>query len=286
MDLPLDPADEFEEIAGMGVRARIGEMRVLVGSLALMEKSAQDIGVWRERAEALADDGASCVYVASDGHVRGLIILRDHLKPTAVEAVRSLSALNVNTLMLTGDEKRTADAIAARAGVNEVHAGLSPEDKDVMLRILEADGKKVMLVSDGTKDAPALARAELGVTVGSGTDVAIESAEVVILRRDMRLVAQAIELGRMTLRVIRENLFLAFFYNVIGIPIAAGALYPLIGLEFSPAIGTIAMCLSSICVVVNALRLRRFTPGSAQKKANRLKQRVIAFRNEEKETGC
>lgn len=273
MDLPLDPVSEREEIENEGVRAKIGDMSVLIGTLSLMDKSAQSVSGWKERAEALSDEGAIAVYVAADGRIRGLILLTDALKPSAVEAVSMLTQMNVNTLMLTGDDKRTADAIAAHAGVNEVHAGLTPEDKDVMLRILEADGKKVMFVSDGTKDAPALARAELGVTVGSGTDVAIESAEVVVLRRDMRLVAQAIQLGRMTLRVIRENLFLAFFYNVIGIPIAAGALYPLIGLEFSPAIGTIAMCLSSICVVINALRLRRFQPGNGEKPVHRLKQR-------------
>ncbi|MBQ3079792.1 MAG: heavy metal translocating P-type ATPase [Clostridia bacterium] len=280
MALPLDRAEEISGEMGLGVRAKIGEMRVLVGSVTLMEKSAQDISNWRISADKLSDDGAIAVYVAADGRVRGLIILRDQLKPTAVEAVRRLTEMNVNTLMLTGDDKRTADAIAAQAGVNEVHAGLSPEDKDVMLRILQADGKKVMLVSDGTTDAPVLGRAELGVTVGSGTDVAIESADVVILRRDMRLVAQAIQLGRMTIRVVRENLFLAFFYNVIGIPIAAGALYPLIGLEFSPALGTLAMCLSSICVVVNALRLRSFREDGLSKPVIRLKHRQRPIRTE------
>jgi len=274
MNAPMDLAEEYTDVEGQGVRAKISGKSVLVGSLAFMENSAQDVSAWRDRSDALADEGAGCVYVASDGKVRGLIILRDRLRPSAIEAVKDLTEMNVNTLMLTGDDTRTAAAIAARAGVNESHANLSPEDKDVMLRILQADGKKVMLVSDGTKDTPALRHAELGVTVGSGTDVAIESAEVVVLRRDMRLVANAIKLGRMTIRVVRENLFWAFFYNVIGIPVAAGALYPLIRLEFSPALGTLAMCLSSICVVFNALRLRSFSPDGENKGRHRLKRRT------------
>lgn len=272
LNAPMDLVEEFQDVQGQGVRARISGKNVLVGSLSFMESYAQDVASWQEKSDALADEGASCVYVAADGRVRGLIVLRDRLRPTAIEAVKTLTEMNVNTLMLTGDDKRTAAAIAARAGVNESHSNLSPEDKDVMLRILQADGKKVMLVSDGTKDAPVLARAELGVTVGSGTDVAIESAEVVILRRDMRLVANAIRLGKMTIRVIRENLFWAFFYNVIGIPVAAGALYPMLGLEFSPAIGTLAMCLSSICVVINALRIRSFSP-DGERTGHRLKRR-------------
>ena len=204
--------------------------------------------------------------------MRGLIALKDELRPTAVDAVSALSADGVSTLMLTGDDQRTADAIARHAGITEARSGLSPEDKDVMLRILEADGKRVMLVSDGAHDAPGLRRSGLTVTVGNGTDVAIESADVVILRNDMRLVAQAVRLGRMTMRVVRENLFWAFFYNVIGIPVAAGALYPLLGLQFRPMLATAVMCLSSIFVVANALRLRRFhtSAGEAGARTNRL----------------
>ena len=282
--IPLDPLEEFEDVPGQGVRARIGGMRVLIGNLTLMEQAAQDVSAWRACAGELADEGATAVFVASDGRVRGIIALKDELRPTALEAVKTLKGMNVSTLMLTGDDQRTADAIAAKAGVSEARSGLSPEEKDMMLRILQADGKKVMLVSDGSRDAPALARAELGVTVGSGTDVAIESADVVVMRGDMRLVAHAIQLGRFSMRVIRENLFWAFFYNVIGIPIAAGALYPLFGLQFSPALGAAAMSLSSICVVVNALRLRRFRPDQGEtneKTAKRLRPNSVR-RNAEK----
>ena len=232
----------------------------------------QTVGRGRARADDVSDEGAVPLFVASDGRVRGLIALKDELRPTAVDAVSALSADGVSTLMLTGDDQRTADAIARHAGITEARSGLSPEDKDVMLRILEADGKRVMLVSDGAHDAPGLRRSGLTVTVGNGTDVAIESADVVILRNDMRLVAQAVRLGRMTMRVVRENLFWAFFYNVIGIPVAAGALYPLLGLQFSPMLATAVMCLSSIFVVANALRLRRFhtSAGEAGARTNRL----------------
>lgn len=272
LDLPMDDATEYEEIPGEGVRACVGGARVLIGNLTLMDKSAQDVSAWRARADDVSDEGAVPLFVASDGRVRGLIALKDELRPTAVDAVSALSADGVSTLMLTGDDQRTADAIARHAGITEARSGLSPEDKDVMLRILEADGKRVMLVSDGAHDAPGLRRSGLTVTVGNGTDVAIESADVVILRNDMRLVAQAVRLGRMTMRVVRENLFWAFFYNVIGIPVAAGALYPLLGLQFSPMLATAVMCLSSIFVVANALRLRRFhtSAGEAGARTNRL----------------
>ena len=279
---PIDLADEYEDVEGQGIRAKIGAKRVLVGDIQFMELNAQDVSGWKVRSEQLLDEGAVSVYVASDGRIRGLIVLRDSLRPSSIEAVRMLTDMKVNTLMLTGDDKRTAAAIAARAGVSESHANLSPEDQDVMLRILQADGKKVMFVTDGKKGAPVLARAELGVTVGNGTDVAMESAEVVILRHDMRLIAGAVHLGRKTLSVIRQNLFWAIFYNISCIPVAAGALYPVFGIHMSPTLAAAAMCLSSICVVVNALRLRSLTPVGG-KAANRLMQSLL-MREDETET--
>ena len=275
LGVPYDLAEEYEEAEGQGIRARIGSKRVLVGSLDFMELNAQDVSRWRVHTEKLLDEGALSVYVASDGKVRGLIVLRDSLRPSSIDAVGMLTNMKVSTLMLTGDDKRTAQAIAAKAGVSEAHANLSTEDQDVMLRILQADGKKVMFVTDGKKGAPVLARAELGVIVGNGTDVAIESAEVVILRHDMRLIAGAIHLGRRTIRVIRQNLFWAFFYNIICLPVAAGALYPVFGIHFSPTLGAAAMCLSSICVVVNAMRLRSFHPIGAGKSENKLMRRLL-----------
>lgn len=275
IDVPVDLSEEYEDVEGQGIRARIGGKRVLVGDLDFMELNAQDVSRWRAHTEKLLDEGAVSVYVASDGKVRGLIVLRDSLRPSSIDAVRMLTEMKVNTLMLTGDDKRTAQAIADRAGVMEAHANLTYEDQDVMLRILQADGKKVMFVTDGKKGAPVLARAELGVTVGNGTDVAIESAEVVVLRHDMRLIAGAIHLGRKTIRVIRQNLFWAFFYNIICIPVAAGVLYPVLGIQFSPTIGAAAMCLSSICVVVNAMRLRSFHPIGTGKSEGRLMKRLL-----------
>ena len=266
MKVPFDLAEECEDVQGQGVRARIGTKRVLVGNLDFMDVNAQDISAWRVRSEQLHDEGAVSVLVASDGKVRGLIVLKDTLRPSSIDAVKMLTDMKVNTLMLTGDDKRTAQAIAEQAGVSEAHANLTYEDQDVMLRILQADGKK---------GAPVLARAELGVTVGNGTDVAIESADVVILRHDMRLIADAIHLGRKAVSVIRQNLFWAFFYNIIGIPVAAGALYPVFNIQFSPTIGAAAMCLSSICVVVNALRLRSTAHIGADKRENKLMRRLL-----------
>lgn len=279
--VPVDLAEECEDVQGMGIRARIGSKRVLVGSIEFMDMNAQDVSAWRVKSDELLDEGAACVYVASDGKVRGLIVVKDTLRPSSIDAVKLLTDMNVSTLMLTGDDKRTAQAIADKAGVSEAHANLTYEDQDVMLRILQADGKKVMFVTDGKKGAPVLARAELGVTVGNGTDVAIESADVVILRRDMRLVAGAIDLGRKTVRVIRQNLFWAFFYNIICIPIAAGALYPVFGIQFSPTIAAAAMCLSSICVVVNAMRLRSISPIGTEKGETKLMQRLLRRENAE-----
>ncbi len=287
LGVPYDLAEEYEDAQGRGIRASIGSKRVLVGDLEFMELNAQDVSRWRAYTEKLLDEGAVSVYVASDGKVRGLIVLRDSLRPSSIDAVGMLTDMKVNTLMLTGDDKRTAQAIAAKAGVSEAHANLSYEDQDVMLRILQADGKKVMFVTDGKKGAPVLARAELGAIVGNGTDVAIESAEVVILRHDMRLVAGAIHLGRKTIRVIRQNLFWAFFYNVICLPIAAGALFPVLGIHFSPTLGAAAMCLSSICVVVNAMRLRSFHPIGTGKGENKLMRRLLKREIvEECETGA
>ncbi len=273
-DLPLDPVSEYEELPGQGISATIGDMRVLVGGLSLMKLSAQNVAKWAERSEALEDSGATALFIASDGKIHGILALSDDLRPSAVEAVKALNDMNVDTLMLTGDDMRAALAIAVKAGVKDVRANLTPDDKDVMLRILKADTKRVMLVSDGLQDAPTLSHAELGVAMGGGTDLAIETADVVILRGDMRLVPKAIRLGRMTLRIIKENLFWAFFYNAIGIPIAAGALYPLIGLQFNPTLCAAAMSLSSICVVVNALRLRRFRP-NADNETKKLRRRII-----------
>ncbi|MBR3927438.1 MAG: heavy metal translocating P-type ATPase [Clostridia bacterium] len=281
LGVPYDLAEEYEDVEGRGIRAAIGSKRVLVGDLAFMELNAQDVSRWRAYTEKLLDEGAISVYVASDGKVRGLIVLRDSLRPSSTHAVQMLTDMKVSTLMLTGDDKRTAQAIAAKAGVSEAHANLSTEDQDVMLRILQADGKKVMFVTDGKKGAPVLARAELGVIVGNGTDVAIESAEVVILRHDMRLVAGAVHLGKKTIRVIRQNLFWSFFYNIICLPIAAGALFPVFGIHFSPTMGAAAMCLSSICVVVNAMRLRSFHPIGTGKGENKLMRRILKRENAE-----
>lgn len=267
LDLPLDPVEDWEYVFGQGIRASVGGMRVLVGNRHMMELSAQDVSGWNDRADELADKGASVVYVAADGRVRGLIALRDELRVNATEAVKMMNEMGIHTMMLTGDDPRTADAIAAQAGVTEARCSLSEEDKNMMLRILQADGKKIMLVSDDVQDGDVMSRADLRVTVSDGTGSSIGTADVVIMRGDIRLAAAAAQLGRLCVKIIRENLLWAFVYNIIGIPLAAGVLYPLLGLQFSPMLAAAVMCLAGILVVFNALRLRRFSTKDGTKEA-------------------
>lgn len=278
LDLPLDPVSDCEIVPGQGIRASVGGMRVLVGSLTMMELAAQDVSAWKERALDLAESGAVCVYVAADGRVRGLICLSDEMRASATDAVRMLAQMHIHTVMLTGDEPHTAQAIARRAGIDEVKCGLTTNDKTTLMRLLHADGHKVMLVTSGVKDMAALGSAELGATVCGGTDLAVESADVVLMHGDMRLVPGALQLGRLSIRIIRENLFWAFFYNIFGIPLAAGALYPALGLHFSPMPAAAVMFLSSVLVVVNALRLRRFRPALPDQPPRRHRLRLTAIR--------
>ncbi|MBX6332309.1 MAG: HAD-IC family P-type ATPase, partial [Gemmatimonadaceae bacterium] len=211
-------------------------------------------------AERLADDGKTAMYVAADGALAGVIAVADPIKPTSPAAVAALRRLGLRVVMLTGDTSRTAHAIAREAGIDTVVAGVLPDGKIAEVARLQREGHVVAMVGDGINDAPALAQADLGIAIGTGTDVAIEASDVTLMRGDLRSVAQAIALSRRTMRTMRENLFWAFIYNVIGIPIAAGALYPFTGLLLSPVLASAAMALSSVSVVTNSLRLRRFRP--------------------------
>ena len=208
-------------------------------------------------ADEAASNGATVMFAAVDGHLAAGFALADTMRPESPEAIRELNDMGVRTVMLTGDNARAANAIGGALGVSEVRAQLLPQDKQDVIADLQDKGRKVMMVGDGINDAPALVKADLGVAVGQGTDVAIESADVVLMRDDPRLAAGVIRLGRAVIRNIKENLFWAFFYNLIGIPIAAGALSGL-GVELNPMIAAAAMSMSSVCVVTNALRLRRF----------------------------
>ena len=228
-----------------------------MGKADWMRELGVDIAPMATWADAQAAGGATVMFAAADGASLGGFALADTVRATSAAAISALNDMGVTTVMLTGDNARAAKAIGDGLGVTEVRAQLLPADKQDVIADLQGRGRKVMMVGDGINDAPALVKADLGVAVGQGTDVAIESADVVLMRDDPRLAAGAIKLGRAVIRNIRENLFWAFFYNLIGIPIAAGALSGL-GVELNPMIAAAAMSLSSVCVVSNALRLRRF----------------------------
>lgn len=253
----LPEAANYETFPGKGVAADVDGRRVSVGKADWMRELGVDLSPVAKWSEDMAEGGATVMYAASNGKLLSGFALADGLRSSSSDAIRELNELGVRTVMLTGDNARTAKAIGDRLGVTEVRAELLPEDKQSVIADLQGQGRKVMMVGDGINDAPALVKADLGTAVGQGTDVAIESADVVLMRDDPRLAAGVIRLGRAVIRNIKQNLFWAFFYNLIGIPIAAGALAKL-GVELNPMIAAAAMSMSSVCVVTNALRLRRF----------------------------
>ena len=250
--------DDFAQAPGQGVRAQIGSASCLVGNLAMMHAHDVPVEGFAARAASFADEGATPLFFARGGRLEAVVALADIIKPTSARAIRELSAMGIRTVMLTGDNERTAAAIQRQAGVDEVIAGVLPQDKAAEIARL-ADQGRVAMVGDGVNDAPALARADVGIAIGAGTDIAIESADIVLMRSDLMDVPAAIQLSRRTLRTIKQNLFWALIYNVICIPIAAG-FFSWAGLTINPMIGAAAMSVSSVTVVGNALRLRRWKP--------------------------
>jgi P-type Cu+ transporter len=258
-DRGIEPAQarDFDSVTGQGVTASVDRSRVAVGNRKLVESlTALDEAV-AERAEVLRGEGQTVMFVVVDDALAGLIGVADPIKESTPDAIRRLHVAGVKVVMLTGDSARTARAVAGQVGIDEVHADVSPEDKHRIVRELQQAGSVVAMAGDGINDAPALAQADVGIAMGTGTDVAMESAGITLMRGDLRGVAQARELSRATMRNIRGNLFLAFVYNSLGVPIAAGVLYPWLGLLLSPMIAAAAMSLSSVSVIGNALRLRR-----------------------------
>lgn len=253
---------EFEQIPGRGLKCRVDGEICLGGNRALMEEelSVEQDADFIEKGKAYADQGKTPMYFAAGGRVIGMIAVADVIKRTSAEAVRELKAMGIDVYMLTGDNEKTAKAIASQVGIDKVIAQVLPEDKESHVRRLEEEGKKVAMVGDGINDAPALARADVGIAIGAGTDVAMESADIVLMKNDLLDVSTAVQLSRKVIRNIKENLFWAFIYNIIGIPVAAGVFYLAFGLKLSPMIGAAAMSMSSVCVVSNALRLRFFKP--------------------------
>jgi Cu+-exporting ATPase len=255
--LAMKDFSDFGSVTGKGITGKIGDRQVAVGNAMLLK----DIGVAGADLESRADefrrDGATAIFVAVDGRPAGIIAVADPIKATTAAALDRLKADGVRIVMLTGDNRTTAQAVAAKLGIGKFEAEVLPQQKHAIVRRLRSEGRAVAMAGDGVNDAPALAEADVGVAMGSGTDVAIQSAGVTLVKGDLAGIARARALSRATMRNIRQNLLFAFIYNAMGVPIAAGALYPFFGLTLSPAIAAAAMSLSSVSVVANALRLRR-----------------------------
>ena len=255
------PVDRVENLPGFGLVAQQEEDVIAAGNAALMEKLSIDLSAVEEKARSLEENGKTLLYFAKNKALAGLIAVADPVKDTSAAAVKELKELGCKVVILTGDNHRTADAVCKAVGADYAIAQVLPQDKEAHIRALQDKGEIVAMVGDGINDAPALTRAEVGLAIGGGTDVAIESADVVLTGAQLTAVPQAIKLSRAVLRIIKQNLFWAFFYNAIGIPVAAGVLYPAFGITLSPMIGSAAMSLSSFCVVTNALRLTRLKLG-------------------------
>ena len=251
---------DYEMIPGQGIAGTIDKARCLAGNRKLMETNRIDISVAAGLQEKLADEGKTPLYFAQGGKFLGVIAAADVVKPTSREAIARLQEMGMDVIMLTGDNARTAEAIKKQVGIKTVIADVLPQDKEEKVHRLQEQGHKVAMVGDGINDAPALARADVGIAIGAGTDVAIESADIVLMKSDLMDAASAVSLSRAVMRNIKQNLFWAFFYNAIGIPVAAGVLYPVFHILLNPMIGAAAMSFSSVSVVSNALRLRFFTP--------------------------
>jgi P-type Cu+ transporter len=255
--LELAAVTDFDSDPGRGVWGRVGERLVAIGNQRLLDTRGLDAGALAQAADAQRAGGATAVYLIVDDRVAGLLVIADAIKASTPEAVRALKAEGIRVIMLTGDNARTAQAVAQTLGVDEVIADVLPQDKAAVVKRLQAEGRVVAMAGDGVNDAPALAQAQVGIAMGTGTDVAMESAGVTLVQGDLRGIVRAVHLSRRTMRNIRQNLFFAFAYNALGVPIAAGVLYPFFGLLLSPMLASAAMSLSSVSVIGNALRLRR-----------------------------
>jgi P-type Cu+ transporter len=247
----------FEAVTGKGVQGMVGGRKVALGNAAMM----QDMGLNTTAAEAQANTlratGKTAMFVAVDGILAGIVAVADPVRPTTAAAIKDLHAQGLRIIMATGDNERTAQAVAGALGIDEVRAGVLPDDKRALIEALRKEGKKVAMAGDGVNDAPALAAADVGIAMGTGADVAVESAGLTLLGGDLMGIVRARKLAHATVRNIKQNLFFAFAYNAIGIPVAAGVLYPFTGTLLSPMIAAAAMSLSSVSVITNALRLRR-----------------------------
>jgi Cu+-exporting ATPase len=261
--LELAASPDFESVTGLGVRGTVGGRALLLGNRELMTSNNIDIDALDADADGLRKDGASVMFLAADGALLGLLAVADPIKPSSAPTIAALQASGLRVVMATGDGSGTAHAVGRALGIVDIHGDVRPEDKAKLVRRLQAEGHKVAMAGDGINDAPALASADIGIAMGTGTDVAMSSAQVTLVKGDLRGILRARELSSATVRNMRQNLAFAFLYNAIGVPIAAGVLYPVFGLVLSPMIAALAMSLSSVSVVGNALRLARVRVGDA-----------------------
>jgi Cu+-exporting ATPase len=252
----VQDATDFASVTGEGVTGKIGGRSVALGNAKLMSGLGIAFGDLEQKADALRSDGATALFLAVDGKPGGIIAIADPIKATTQAALDQLRSDGIRIVMLTGDNKTTAEAVARKLGIKEVEADVLPQDKNRIVKKLTAEGRIVAMAGDGVNDAPALAEASVGIAMGTGTEVAIQSAGITLVKGDLAGIARAIVLSRATMRNIRQNLVFAFAYNGIGIPIAAGVLYPTFGLLLSPVVAALAMSFSSVSVILNALRLR------------------------------
>jgi Cu+-exporting ATPase len=255
--LQLEKAESFESASGIGVRGVVAGKRLALGNTALMQDAGIDWAPLGDAAEDLRKQGASAVFLAVDGKIAGLLSVTDPIKATTAEALAILRRDGIRVVMATGDGWTTARAVAAKLGIDEVVGEVKPADKVQLVTQLQSEGRRVAMAGDGINDAPALAKADVGIAMGTGTDVAMHSAHLTLVKGDLRGIALARVISRQTVANMQQNLGFAFIYNVLGVPVAAGVLYPFFGLLLSPLIAALAMSLSSVSVVGNALRLRR-----------------------------
>ncbi|WP_242860326.1 heavy metal translocating P-type ATPase [Desulfosporosinus sp. I2] len=258
--LSVGDTDDFEAIPGHGVRASYQGQTILLGNRRLMQQQNVDIGNLNEKMEQFEGEGKTAMLIAVDSKAAGIIAVADILKENAKVAVERLQKMGVQVAMITGDNRRTAEAIARQVGITTVLAEVLPQDKAAEVIKLQEKGLKVAMVGDGINDAPALAQADVGIAIGSGTDVAKETGDIILIKSDIRDVVGAIEIGRATMRKIKQNLVWAFVYNITGIPLAAGILYPFTGLLVSPELASFFMAMSSVSVTLNTLLLKRYQP--------------------------